>query len=262
MQLALFTEPPRPPGAAAPGGGREPLLRRLGRRLDGRLRAVTLTDNRTRILTVRPAGRRDPRGLTVRIHRCFAAAPAPVLEAVAEFCRAAVAGRRDRDAAARRRLALVTIRAHFEAHRPAAPAARKPAALRPRGRHHDLAAIRDELNRRWFGGRLTAAISWGRGRSRRAAACRGRRATLQLGSYSLEDDLIRIHPALDRADVPSWVIASVVHHELLHAELPPRVVNGRRMMHTAEFRRRERAFPDFARAERWVARNLTRLLKG
>jgi hypothetical protein len=259
-------------GAGAQGD-RDALRRHLDRLLGGRLRTLVLTDNRTRILTVRPAqgGGRPPSpgggpaaaGLDLRLHRCFLSAPQPVLAQVAAFCEAAVAPLAP-GASGRRRRALATIRDHFERHRRGARAPR-PVATRTRGRRFDLAAIRDELNHRHFDGRLTAAITWGRGRpgGRRSAwRCRRRRFSIQLGSYSFEDDLIRIHPALDRPEVPDWVVAAIVYHELLHAAIPPQTVGGRRRVHTPEFRRREAAFPDHRRAERWLADNLARLVTG
>lgn len=132
--------------------------------------------------------------------------------------------------------------------------------LEPRGRSCDLAALAEEVNRRWFGGELTAAITWGRRRPRRRRR-RVRRVSLQLGSYHPEQDLVRIHPALDQPWVPRFVIESVVYHELLHAALPPtRGADGRRRVHTAEFKRRERLYPRLAEAQRWVRENLGKLV--
>ncbi len=60
--------------------------------------------------------------------------------------------------------------------------------------------------------------------------------------------------------VPRYVVESVVYHEVLHATLPPVMKNERRRIHTPEFRRRERLFPNYQRAERWIDRNPKRLL--
>jgi hypothetical protein len=72
---------------------------------------------------------------------------------------------------------------------------------------------------------------------------------------------VRIHPALDHPSVPRWVVESVVHHELLHADLDTVVSNGRRRLHTPEFRRREREFERHDDARRWVDRHLGALLR-
>jgi len=266
-QLHLFNDEPavavRAPRAPVAGGG-ERLRRRLNALLDGSLRTLVLTANRSRILTARPAAGRDPAGLDLRLDRCFTDAPDGVLREVAAFCRA-TSGRRGAET---RRRALAAIREHFEARRAPArlPGPQRRADFAPRGARFDLAAIRDRLNRSWFGGRLTAEVTWGRerrgrGHPRALSRCRQRRASIQLGSYNQEEDLIRVHPALDRGEVPEYVVESVVFHELLHAALPPDVHNGRRRLHSAEFRRRERLHPDHARAERWIRANLPKLLK-
>ena len=141
--------------------------------------------------------------------------------------------------------------------------------LRPAGEIYDLRELRDELNRDYFGGKLKVGITWGKGaglpagRARSGARCRRRprRSSLQLGSYSYEDNLIRIHRLLDQPRVPRYVVEAVVYHELLHAAIPPVMCNGRRYVHTPEFRRRERLFRGLARAEAWVERNLLELLR-
>ena len=72
---------------------------------------------------------------------------------------------------------------------------------------------------------------------------------------------MRIHPALDQPWVPHYVLESIVYHELLHAALPATVVDGRRRVHTPEFRRRERLYPRLDEAKAWVRENLMRLIE-
>ena len=79
---------------------------------------------------------------------------------------------------------------------------------------------------------------------------------MRLGTYSDHDRLIRIHRCLDSADVPAFVVESVVYHEMLHADLPVEIHNGRRRLHTPEFRRRERLFHRFTEAESWLDEHL------
>jgi len=136
--------------------------------------------------------------------------------------------------------------------------------LRPRGRSCDLSVLAEEVNQRYFDGELTAAITWGRRRPRKKEGKRrrrSRRVSIQLGSYRADQDLVRIHPALDQPWVPHYVLESIVYHELLHAALPTTVVNGRRRVHTPEFRRRERLYPRLAEAKAWVRDNLMRLIE-
>ncbi|NJL26950.1 MAG: hypothetical protein HC897_03235 [Thermoanaerobaculia bacterium] len=75
-------------------------------------------------------------------------------------------------------------------------------------------------------------------------------------------NLVRIHPALDRPDVPRYVVAAIVHHEMLHAAVPPVVAAGRRSVHTREFRRREREFEHHVAAESWIRQHVLKLIEG
>jgi hypothetical protein len=232
------------------------LMRRLSRLTRGTLSALTLTDNRRTILTVKNQRPGEP--ISLRIHRSFADAPEPVLRAVADF----VESRKGSD---RAREALAVIRDHFTRHRAAAPVQphRRP-PLDPLGGTLDLRVLRDELNRDFFRGQLKVDITWGKGGGTVSHRCRGRRArksTIQLGSYSYEDNLIRVHRALDQGRVPRYVVEAVVYHELLHAALPPVFHQGRRYVHTPEFRRRERLYPLLDRAERWIEKHLPELLR-
>jgi hypothetical protein len=141
------------------------------------------------------------------------------------------------------------------------PARRRRGRLATRGRCCDLAELASEINHRYFDGALPTAITWGRQRPQRRRRRRARRITMQLGSYHPDLDLVRIHPALDRPWVPRYVLESIIYHELLHAALPARIENGRRRVHTPEFRRRERLYPRLAEAQSWVQANLRRLVE-
>lgn len=263
------------------------LFRRLSRLTGGRLRSLLLTDNRRTILSVRAAHAAarpvptPPSPIHLRIHRSFAGAPDPVLRAVAAFLASA-------KGSATARQALAAIREHFHHHRlpssgpgalgrPRDPRAARTAAgasaaekarrlsLCPVGDVLDLREIAADLNQRYFEGRLKVRISWGKAAGENATPAsncrRTRTASLQLGSYSYEDRLIRVHRVLDRPSVPRYVVESVVYHELLHADLPPVTRGGRRYFHTPEFRRRERHFRHFERADCWVRDNLHQLLR-
>lgn len=259
VQLPLFgeatpslTETSRPRLVPSPDAHRLELLRRLNRLASGRLRSLTLTDNRRTILTVRPAPAADRSRLELRIHHSFLEAPEEVLRAVADFVDS-------KKGSERARQALTLIREHFSRHKSAAGRVRR-SVLRPEGCVLDLRELVDDLNRRYFEGRLAVAVTWGRAAA--GAACRrGRTSSLQLGSYSYEDNLIRVHRVLDDPGVPRYVVEAVVHHELLHADMPPEVRNGRRFFHTPEFRQRERQFRLLGRANTWIQEHLPELLR-
>lgn len=262
VQLPLFgdatpglpAEPSsRPRLVPNPDAPRLELLRKLNRLAAGRLRSLTLTDNRRTILTVRPS---PPARLELRIHRSFLEAPEDVLRAVATF----VESKKGSD---RARQALRVIREHFSRHR--GNAVRRRPVLRPEGTVLDLREVAEDLNRRYFEGRLSVAITWGKAAPGAAGAghrCgRRRSSSLQLGSYSYEDKLIRVHRVLDDPGVPRHVVEAVVYHELLHADMPPEIRNGRRCFHTPEFRRRERQFRQLEKANAWILEHLPELLR-
>jgi hypothetical protein len=241
----------RPRLLPGPDAHRLQLLRRLNRFASGRLSDLKLTDNRRTILTVRAAPAADRARLELRIHHSFLEAPEHVLRAVADFVGSKKGSERAREA-------LNLIREHFSRHKSAAGRVRRT-VLRSEGCALDLRDLVDDLNQRYFEGRLAVDVTWGR------AACgacrRGRGSSLQLGSYSYEDNLIRVHRVLDDPGVPRYVVEAVVHHELLHADMPPEIRNGRRFFHTPEFRQRERQFRLLGRANTWIQDHLPELLR-
>ena len=215
--------------------------------------SVTWTRNRTRIVSARarPSGPGARGGLDVRLHRCFMAAPDEVLLAVAEFL-----GSRDKQA---RVEPLAKIREHFRVHGQGESPAARP-RVQPEGRHFDLGLLRDRVNADYFDDRLQVDITWGRRGSGRRRRRRGS-FSIRLGSYDDRYRLIRIHPVLDRADVPEMVVESIIYHEMLHAVVPPRPGRTRRSVHPPEFRRLERLYADFEAAEAWLDANIERLSK-
>lgn len=222
---------------------------RLHNKLAGWMReslaSLVLTDNRRRIISARPVAD----GLAVRIHHCFSQADDAVLQTVAIFLDS-------RKGDTRRTIALQSIRSYFEQHR-AEQAVEPRLALRPAGRCFDLNVLRDRVNRTYFDDALEVYITWGR--APRVRRRRGRGFSILLGSYTDSDRLVRIHPCLDAPEVPEYVVESVVHHEMLHAALPAEIHNGRRRLHTPEFRRRERLYRHFEAANRWLESHLSRL---
>ena len=93
----------------------------------------------------------------------------------------------------------------------------------------------------------------------RPASARARKS-IKMGSYSIEDRLIRIHRTLDRAEVPEFFVGWIVFHEMLHQVFEARVVNGRRQFHPPEFLRAEATYERYAEARRWEREHLDMLL--
>ncbi len=204
---------------------------------------LTVHDNRSTMVSFR----RRPGVVHYRVHHMFLEAPEDVIRALAAFAGQA------RGRAARRRAAGSRIDAYVRTHR-GRIAPPRPARVDPRGRHHDLQAIFDRVNAEHFGGAVAARIGWGTWRGG------ARRRTIKTGVYVQDARLIRIHPTLDRAQVPEFYVAAVVFHEMLHQVIPAVDVNGRRVVHGREFRVRERAYPDHGRAKAWEDANLPLLL--
>ncbi len=207
--------------------------------------ALTITDNRRTMVSVR----REARVRHVRLHHMFLDATPEVIHAVGRYV-----ARADRFASA-------VLDQFIEEHqiRIRADAVARPARIRTRGVAHDLEEILQSLRARYFDATFDVAISWGRGgisRGRRRA-----RRTIRMGAYAITDRAIRIHPVLDQTFVPRYFVEWVVYHEMLHHIVPMPTINGRRVYHSTEFRRRERMFDEYLRARAWESAHLPRLIR-
>ncbi len=223
------------------------LARRIRAHLERGQVRVTLTDNRYTMISVR----RQPRGhaqrsYDVRLHCMFADADPVITRALARYI-----AENDRDAS---RVLGDFIDANQEVVR--GRARKSPAqVILTAGDHHDLRSIFDELNDRYFGGAIDAAITWGArtGRPRR-------RHSIKMGSYSVEERLIRLHRSLDRAFVPRFFVAWIVFHEMLHQVHDIKVKNGRREFHSKAFFADEARFDRYVEARAWERSHLDALL--
>lgn len=207
--------------------------------------SLTLDDDRRDVVKTQPA-RSDEIGLT--LHGSFLDAPNRVLRALVRYLRRPEPHLRRR---------VVRLYRETGLSRVGAPSGSRRIVLRHRGRYFDLKQVFDDLNARWFGGEVRAFVTWGR---RTKAQGRGR--SIHFGSYNWDRRLIRVHPDLDRGYVPRYFLESVLFHEMLHVQLG--VIEGkggRRSTHTAEFRRREQAWPHHERAKSWERANLHRFLR-
>jgi hypothetical protein len=220
---------------------RNELQDRIGAYLSRGRARVVITDNLRTMMSIK----RGHGAYTFRLHHMFVDAPPTILRAIAAY-----AERQDREAS---ELLRNFIDANEDVIRQGhAP---RPCTIEVEGRHHNLQVIFDELNRDYFGGAIKARITWGP-RTRRK---RGR-ASIKLGSYTVEDELIRVHPVLDAEDVPGFYLAWVVYHEMLHEIHDMPVVDGRRVYHTRAFRQAEAKFEHYAEAVLWERTNLHKLL--
>ena len=218
---------------------------------------VTLTVNRYTMISVRrspttsvapPTRARShgPRSYDVRLHCMFADADPVITRALARYI-----ADNDRDAS---RVLGDFIDANSDAVR--GRGRRAPAqVILTAGDHHDLRAIFDDLNARYFDNAIDAAITWGA----RTTAPR-RRSSIKMGSYSVEERLIRIHRSLDRGFVPSFFVEWIVFHEMLHQVHDIKVKNGRREFHSKAFMTDESRFGRYTEARIWERTHLDALL--
>ena len=223
---------------------RATLERRLRHAIGHGVVVLAVTDNRRTMVSVR----REGEARHIRLHHMFLDAPPEIITALGRYF-----ARNDRFASR-----LIDRYIAAQQHRIRAVFASDPPPIDPTGMVYDLAEIQRGISVRYFDGRVEVPITWGR----HAATQRRRRArrTIRMGTYLIEEQLIRIHPALDQSFVPRYFVEWVVYHEMLHHVVPMPLVNGRRVYHSDEFRARERLYHDYERARAWEETHLTRLI--
>lgn len=113
---------------------------------------------------------------------------------------------------------------------------------RPAGAYHNLAPMFARLNRRYFTDALPLPrLGWSKRAWRR-----------QLGCFDPALEQIVINRQLDGRDVPEYVVAYVLYHEMLHLKHPMRFAHCRRESHSAQFRKEEKKFADYNRAMKFL----------
>ena len=122
-----------------------------------------------------------------------------------------------------------------------------PAAMPTQGRHNDLEAVFERVNAAYFdGGLARPVLTWNAAITRR-----------KVGHYEPATDTVMLSLTLDGPAVPEYVVDFVMYHELLHKHLGIAFVNGRQRAHTPAFRKAEKRFPQYVRAQEflgWVGR--------
>jgi len=113
-------------------------------------------------------------------------------------------------------------------------------ATDPRGRHFDLEKLFDELNQKYFEGKLTRPrIGWSTKSWRR-----------QFGCYDPGPSHILLNRRMDRHGVPKCAVEYVLYHEMLHVKHPTRRSGCSLISHSPEFRAEEKQFPQFHQARK------------
>jgi len=110
------------------------------------------------------------------------------------------------------------------------------------GKYHSLLDIYRELNDRYFNNQVDIRqIGWG-----------PRRSWSRLGHYDPVHNTITVSPVLDSPQVPRRVVSYIVYHEILHTLFTGGSEPGPKRHHSPEYRRTERAYPDYAAAKRFL----------
>jgi len=130
------------------------------------------------------------------------------------------------------------------------PQTRRPSTrYHSQGAHFDLQEIFDRVNALYFSSSVKKPLlGWSL-----------QKAYTRLGFYSAEKNLLVISRIFDSPKTPPEVLDYMMFHEMLHIALPVEKINGRRRIHTAEFKNKEAAFPGYARIQKWIKRNRFKL---
>jgi hypothetical protein len=113
-----------------------------------------------------------------------------------------------------------------------------------KGVHYNLETLFDKINCEYFSGKLTKSrLIWSQMQTYR-----------KFGHYEPARDRIVISQTLDEAIIPQYVVEFVIYHEMLHKYYGEKWVNGRRMVHTTEFRVSEAQFKYYNEAEAWLSK--------
>jgi hypothetical protein len=188
--------------------------------------------------------RLDEDVVRVRLSDIFASAPLPVLEATAGI----LLGRLYRSRSPRPLLRI------YQDYALASETRRRLRQLRrdrgrkikdaPEGLHYDLHPLFDNLNQRYFAGKLQRPrLGWSR-RPWRA----------QLGCFDPALNQIVMSSRLDQSSVPGYVVEYVLYHEMLHVKHPIRRASCGLQSHSSAFRKQEQRFEDYARARAFLER--------
>lgn len=237
----LLSDPPEHPRLET---WRCDMHQRYGPRID-----IRFTNNRRSMVSLqrKPGGR-----VTLRIQKAFEEAPKQIFTDLEEVIihNRAPAWRRVCDYA--KSIPVTTAPSLTELKKP----------LHTRGEVHDLRELFDEVNLRFFEGKLETRITWGRKPRPLRRRRRRRSHSLQFGVWDESSNLIRIHPDLDRRDVPREFMRYLIYHECCHAVCPPdRGANGNRRIHHARFKELEDRYPNRERMEAIGHRLFERIVK-
>src|SRR4030043_142527 len=214
--------------------GNKDTLKDYLEKMTGKRISLFVTDNSNSLLSIRKKGN----SASVRMHWMFLNAGDEVIREVADFIKT-------------RQGRTPLIREFINNNKTCLKKREqntRQVRIRTQGGFYKLKKIFDDLNNEYFRERITASISWGRGKARRIVKKR------TLGSYCEQTEPIWKQDVLDIVNLLHYFIRYVVYNEIFHSILRREKNNGRRSIHSPEFRKRERLYKEYAKAVSWERR--------
>lgn len=201
---------------------------------------LVINENRSTMLNVLEKKRGRAR---LSVHKMFLDAPDEVIGAVAHYVRGT---RRNKSAH------NLVLRGFIQENLSRFDVSNRlnPHRLVQVGRFYDLNPLYQQINQRYFEGKLDLLFTWygNWGRNSR------RRVTFGLYQDNLK--LVKMHRILDDPFFPDYFVAFILYHEMLHAVVPGYVdENGYFRIHGPAFKERERLFEHYERAITWEKKN-------
>ena len=115
----------------------------------------------------------------------------------------------------------------------------------PQGKNWNLQELFEELNEEYFNNELEVVLTW----------------SSRIGGLSFHSkrhrsngdafNLISVSQGYDFENCPRYAVKGVLYHECLHVLIPTEMVNGRRVVHGREFKRREKLYTFYAEWIKW-----------
>lgn len=122
-------------------------------------------------------------------------------------------------------------------------------SYKSQGEVYNLKVIFCQLNQRYFDNQVKLPrIGWSKNHS-----------YSRLGFYDPRRNLLVISRIFDSNKVPRIIIDYLMYHEMLHIVFPTKETNGRRNVHSKEFRSHERQYPEFKHIQQWLKKNIRKL---
>ncbi len=182
--------------------------------------------------------------LLVRLSDLLEGAPDAVLRSLAHILLSKMYRRPvEREHAARYRRHVSSHAVSRQAHLARQTRGRKRISA-AQGQAYDLEAIFDDLNVRFFHGLLgRPTMTWSAEHARN-----------RLGHYDPAHNAIVVSRVFDDPRIPRYAVEYIVYHEMLHLKPPVKLRGSRRCVHSAEFQREEKLFPEIERAKALLKR--------